>query len=317
MKSGTESKLKFKQLQRRLDLPLWQARGLLDTLWKFVAENCPTGDLGRYTVEEIAIGIDWRGEPSTLIEALLEFRWLDRTAEQTLVVHDWAEHCEDGVHKSLARKTELFCDGTMPSLSRFRQDERSEILSSYKVRYGDEVQKTGNAPARPETHENAPTKPCQTKPNLAPPPPNHARPRANSAAAAEYLWPREEKAELIAELQRRGLGRAIAAVNDAERNGETPNGVRSILVEYDANKAKFTSPGAISDRIKTGCWPAAVAAGPEVAAKAARKQAKANPLAGVLFEIVEQGRADGRTDSDIKAKLRAKLPADYCEAQGW
>jgi hypothetical protein len=45
MKSGTESKLKFKQLQRRFDLALWQAHGLLDTLWEFTKSNAPAGDI--------------------------------------------------------------------------------------------------------------------------------------------------------------------------------------------------------------------------------------------------------------------------------
>lgn len=141
MKAGTESKLKFKQLQRRLDLALYEARGLLDTLWNFVANNCPHGDIGRFNDEEIAIGIDWRGDPSALIETLIAVRWLDKS--DTILVHDWAEHCEHTVHLALARKIEVFACGRIPSMSRLTKDERSEIVARYEVRYGHEAVAAG------------------------------------------------------------------------------------------------------------------------------------------------------------------------------
>src|SRR5690606_20033254 len=130
MKSGTESKLKFKQLQRRLDLALWQARGLLDTLWNFVAHNCPAGDIGRFTDEEIGIGIDWREDASELLQTLVSVRWLDEDAHCRLKVHDWPEHCEDAVHKALARSTDIFADGTIPKLSRFSEKERPQFIKA-------------------------------------------------------------------------------------------------------------------------------------------------------------------------------------------
>lgn len=134
MKSGTESKLKFKQLQRRLDLPLYAARGLLDTLWNFTANNCPHGDIGRFSDEEIAIGIDWRLDAAELVSTLVAVRWLDKT--ETLLIHDWAEHCEHTVHLALARKVEVFACGTIPSLSRLPKDERAEVVAKYEVKYG-------------------------------------------------------------------------------------------------------------------------------------------------------------------------------------
>lgn len=160
LKTGTESKLKFKQLQRKLDLPLWQARGLLDTLWTFVRDNCPAGDIGRFTDDEIAIGLDWRGCAASLIAILVETRWLDLSPVARLVVHDWREHCEDSVHKSLARKTECFWDGSMPSLTRFPVKERRAIEQLYKRAFQ-------NAQERSQTLKNAPTEPNRTEPNGA------------------------------------------------------------------------------------------------------------------------------------------------------
>lgn len=169
MKSGTESKFKFKQLQRRLDLALWQARGLLDTLWFFVAHNCPAGDVGKFSDEEIAIGIDWRGDPGQLVETLVATKWLDRHETHRLVVHDWPEHCEDGVKKTLAKNTEVFWDGSLPTLTRFKQSDRDELLDKYKDRFGAVAVKKGRIQERienaPERAENAPALPSLTEPS--------------------------------------------------------------------------------------------------------------------------------------------------------
>lgn len=188
MKSGTENKLKFKQLQRRLDLPLWQARGLLDTLWNFVATNCPAGDLGRFTDEEIATGIDWRGDAQELIQAFLDARWVDSNPDPRvrLLVHDWPEHCEDTVHKALARRVDLFANGQMPNLSRFEKKVRPQLLKAYELKYGKEVVKNGgafrNAHERQETPENAPAMPYLALPS-------HTIPRPSIPARTPEIEP--------------------------------------------------------------------------------------------------------------------------------
>jgi hypothetical protein len=169
VKAGTETKLKFKQLQRALRLPLWQARGLLDTIWSFAVANCPAGDIGRFSDDEIAIGIDWQGEDaSELIETLVSVRWLDRV-NGCLLIHDWYEHCEDSVHKTLARRCELFASGHIPNLTRFTRDERAQLLDQYRDKYGDAAIKAGGVfpgvSKRSETPENA--QPCLTLPSHA------------------------------------------------------------------------------------------------------------------------------------------------------
>lgn len=156
MKSGTEGKLKFKQLQRRFELELWQARGLLDTLWKFSAENAPRGDIGRFTDEEIAVGLDWRRDPEDLIKTLVDLKWVDRApAPSRLLIHDWPEHCEHTVHNALARRLETFADGTIPSMSRLTEKERSQLKAKYELKYGKEAVESGrvltNAQERSET----------------------------------------------------------------------------------------------------------------------------------------------------------------------
>ena len=69
MKAGTDSKSKFKKLQRRLGLNLWQCTGLLETIWQVVARDTPRGDIGRLTNEDIAATIEWQGDEDELIAA--------------------------------------------------------------------------------------------------------------------------------------------------------------------------------------------------------------------------------------------------------
>src|SRR5688572_15869320 len=78
MKPKTSELMKFKQLCRRLGESKRGVVGLLELLWNETAKNCPEGDVGRYTDEEIAIMCDWDADPEKLIDALVETKWLDR-----------------------------------------------------------------------------------------------------------------------------------------------------------------------------------------------------------------------------------------------
>ena len=97
VKHDTPDKLKFKKLTRRLKLSEREAIGILELLWRATAKNCPQGDIGRFTNEDIATLCDWPGEADKLVEALVELRWLDVCDERRLLVHDWREHCPNHV----------------------------------------------------------------------------------------------------------------------------------------------------------------------------------------------------------------------------
>ncbi len=86
MKTGTESKLKFKKLQRRLKLPLWQAVGLLETLWRVTERNAPAGDIGRLSNEDIAAAIEWDGDADELVATLVATGWLIRDVHGRLML---------------------------------------------------------------------------------------------------------------------------------------------------------------------------------------------------------------------------------------
>lgn len=49
-------------------------------------------------------GLDWDGEPGALVRALVATGWLDEDPANRLLVHDWLDHAEEAVKKSLPRR---------------------------------------------------------------------------------------------------------------------------------------------------------------------------------------------------------------------
>jgi hypothetical protein len=133
---------KIKRLCRRLNIPLYQAVGILELLWHTTARQTPRGDIGKLSDEDIAIAIDYHGDEHLLIEALIETGWLDRNEEYGLVVHDWPDHAEDGVHLKIARAKEFFIrsdrDGSVleqaPKFMRLGGRERDLAAQFYEGR---------------------------------------------------------------------------------------------------------------------------------------------------------------------------------------
>lgn len=120
----------MKRLCRRLDLKLWQAVGIMESLWHLTARECPRGNIGKLSDEDIALGIDWDGEPSILIAALLSSGWLDPT--ERLGVHDWHEHADDAVQSRIARAKLHFVGGFSPKLTKLGKAEREEAQTFYR-----------------------------------------------------------------------------------------------------------------------------------------------------------------------------------------
>jgi len=108
MKAGTTELLKFTKLQRRLKDSKRGTIGLLEGLWLAVAKNCPLGDIGKFTNEEIAIMVDWDGDPEELVSALVDCKWIDHSDEYRLIVHDWSDHCPTYVKGNIAKYKKSF-----------------------------------------------------------------------------------------------------------------------------------------------------------------------------------------------------------------
>jgi hypothetical protein len=131
MKREAMGHTKLKRLCRRLDLALWQAVGLLETLWHLTARETPRGDIGKLSNEDIALALDYRGDENRLIDALETSGWIDRNDIYRLVIHDWQDHADDAVQLRLARAREFFCSGSVPKFSRLSLKERESLEAYY------------------------------------------------------------------------------------------------------------------------------------------------------------------------------------------
>jgi hypothetical protein len=98
---------KIKRFCRKLDVPVYQAMGVLECLWHLTATEAWRGDIGKLSNEDIALALDYRGDENELIEALVDCGWLDRSVRHRLLVHDWAEHADAAIQKRAKRAISL------------------------------------------------------------------------------------------------------------------------------------------------------------------------------------------------------------------
>lgn len=231
MKSNTPESMKFKRLQRRLKATKKEVVGALELLWLAVAKNCPRGDIGKFSNEEIAIEMDWEADHDRLVAALVETGWLDEHDECRLVVHDWAEHAPHHVAGSLKRHGKEF---VVPTTDVPTGGEEAPIGSS-----------SGEAPIGGSSRD-PPTKPNLTKPEPSVTKPEPT-PNQNQGLAAA-----RDADGILDVLDFEGLaedGRAyevagkLAAALQKRRIG----GMDSQWVWRHAALGELLKPGAISD----------------------------------------------------------------------
>lgn len=146
----TISLIKFKRLQRRLGMKLYEIVGILESLWMTTSLNAPQGDIGKLSNEDIAAALEYPGNEDELISALVETGWLDKDETYRLLVHDWANHAPNFIKGALARRGENFAT---PGIQPQGCNPKDATL---------EVQPQGSHPLNL-------TKPNLTKPNLTKP----------------------------------------------------------------------------------------------------------------------------------------------------
>lgn len=110
MKREAVGHTKMKKLCRKLQIPTYQGIGILEALWHLTAREAQRGDIGKLSNEDIALGIDYRGDPDELVTALIDCEWLEVHQIHRLLIHDWAEHADDAVKKRVARSGIGFCN---------------------------------------------------------------------------------------------------------------------------------------------------------------------------------------------------------------
>lgn len=104
MKSGTLELMKFKLLMRDLGESIRGVAGLLEVLWQRACKDCPRGDIGQFSNEEIAVMADYEGDANALVAALVKRRWLDHSDKYRLVIHDWHDHAPNYVKGFIGKK---------------------------------------------------------------------------------------------------------------------------------------------------------------------------------------------------------------------
>ena len=120
MKRGTPDHPKTLRLMDALKLRRREAVGILELLWHWTAKFAPAGDIGKYSDRDIARAVDWDGDGSDLVNALVMSGFVDRCGKNRVVVHNWQRHADDGVKKYIARNKLSFAVSvaTCPDLSR-------------------------------------------------------------------------------------------------------------------------------------------------------------------------------------------------------
>jgi hypothetical protein len=130
MKRSAWGHPKFKHLAELLHIDIWGAYGLCESLWHFTARYAPRGDVGRFSIEQVAAGIAWRKSPETLFEAFRIAQLVDPDERgRPWYVHDWHEHAEDAVNRFLIRRNETYANGAPPRRKGATDSYLDETLS--------------------------------------------------------------------------------------------------------------------------------------------------------------------------------------------
>lgn len=83
---------KLLRLARKLNISKRESIGLLHMLWWWCLDYAPDGVLAGIGDDEIAMAVEWDGDPALLVDALVDTGWIDIDEGATLVVHDWMDY---------------------------------------------------------------------------------------------------------------------------------------------------------------------------------------------------------------------------------
>ena len=157
MKIGTTTHPKFRRLQKRLKLPTYAVAGLLELIWMLTSQYAPEdGNIGRFSHQEIADYCDYEGDADSLVEALIEARWLDRDAD-SLRVHDWIDHRPAYIQDRLRIRESRKKPGNFNSSSEDVPNSSEQFANTREE----------SAPAKPSQAKPSPTMSSLAKPSLA------------------------------------------------------------------------------------------------------------------------------------------------------
>ncbi len=223
MKHQAIHTLKFKLLARRLRLPLWQAVGLLESIWLLAQHEAKDGDLTHYGAAGIAAWVEYDGDPDELVDALVGDKpghgWLDRDGDK-LMVHDWEDHRPNWLKGSLASPRTKTRKHSSPSES--LSESPSDTLS-------ESPKCVTTLDPRPQT------------PDLLPPAPPPAAKGGDSRRSQAWKGVEED-------LLKCGVVAAGKAVDAASTNGCRPDDVIAVIGYWRCSRGRWGA-GALYQRI--------------------------------------------------------------------
>ncbi|AMV31285.1 hypothetical protein VN12_04155 [Pirellula sp. SH-Sr6A] len=173
MKHQTPTLLKFKKLKRRLGLTKDRdVMGLLESLWILAQRSAPCGDIGnQLDNEELAIELEWEGDPDELVSALVDTKWLDACEVHRLIIHDWPSHAPRYIHGIAAKRGGFATPTIIGDCSRgLSNQEMAEAENDHSGTVVEDYSPPLNASSSPTTVDDCTRQqPNLTKPNLTKP----------------------------------------------------------------------------------------------------------------------------------------------------
>lgn len=277
---------KFKRLKRRLGVPRDRDLiGLLEALWHLTMRDAVCGDIGRLENLDIAIAMEWDGDPDALIAALVAEGWIDEHPMHRLVVHDWAQHAPKFV-KGIVSKKGGFCVAAKEDAHDDNQRQLPLVADS-KDCYPKSATKSSQQ--HNLTKHNLTPLPLPPSPELPPPAMPVELPlpseeegeeeifksKSKTKSAAPSSLAEETRSRLVAELRQRcGVVTARQLVSDALRRG-VPAELLQANIDHFCSVPLGWEPGYLASRIATMELGDALHSPPWI--KPARPQAMAKP----------------------------------------
>jgi hypothetical protein len=179
------SHIKTHRLMRLLQIPLYQAVGLLEVIWCHTEEHYQDGALRGLGAADIAALTGWQGDEDQLLSALVDAGWLDRLDDGTLLVHDWHEHCADHVHARLARLGSRFANGAEPRATKLGRRERHPTAPDGSRRQPTAPDGSRRQPTAPDGSRRQPTAPDGSRRQ----PTQDPRPKTQDHVSGESVTP--------------------------------------------------------------------------------------------------------------------------------
>ena len=83
---------KTKRFSRLAEISLPTAIGHLHLLWWWAIDYAQDGDLSKYDIRDITDAMEWPGDATVLIDAMVKSGFLDRENDTELTIHDWHDY---------------------------------------------------------------------------------------------------------------------------------------------------------------------------------------------------------------------------------